>query len=237
MGGCVVLPEVTLVGFAFNNIEYLDELYAAYCTFSPWFKCNSTIIFTNIVFDLQRYPELANAHLPTIGCLQNIRDYSTFVVKHLHKYYRTKHCLIFQNDGFPVNAAAWDASFLSYDYVGAKWWYKDGLNVGNGGFSLRSRALSEAAAILVPEGACHPEDSVVCRNYGEELKKIGFTFAPENVADRFSVECVGGYSGQFGFHSPRQFKSVLDWATGELISTDAVSREALLTYLQAQLGK
>lgn len=231
MSELVTLPEITLVGFAFNDTKYLDEIYAAYCTFSPWLKCNSSIIFSNIKFDLGIYPEFSTAHTPVVHFIKNIQDYSNFVIKHLHKYYHTKHCLIFQNDGFPVNAKAWDNSFLAYDYIGAKWWHKDGLNVGNGGFSLRSRALSEAASKLVPNGKCHPEDTAICRVYGNQLKEMGFIFAPENVADSFSVECIGSYSGQFGFHSPRQFNSVLNWADNNPDYFCKNSRKNLMDYL------
>ena len=55
--------------------------------------------------------------------------------------------LLIQWDGYVVNPEAWDPAFLGCDYLGAKWyWHDDGMRVGNGGFSLRSRRLLDALA-------------------------------------------------------------------------------------------
>ena len=63
------------------------------------------------------------------------------------------------------NPAAWDAAFLDCDYLGAKWfWHNDGMRVGNGGFSLRSRrlllALQDPRIDLV-----EAEDTAICRMF------------------------------------------------------------------------
>lgn len=135
--------------------------------------------------------------------IKSIQEYSKFIIKDLYKYIHTDYCLIVQADGYVMNHKAWSNDFLSYDYIGAKWWYKDGLNVGNGGFSLRSRKLMEFIANDPTITDLHPEDDRICRKYGRYLQDKGFCFAPENVADRFSIEGNQGkvyYSGSFGFH-------------------------------------
>jgi len=128
--------------------------------------------------------------------------YSEYLVREAYKYVKTEHCLIFQHDGFVNNWQAWSDEFLQYDYIGATWWYNDSMNVGNGGFSLRSRRLMELSASICK--LTHPEDHHICRTYRKELEAHGMKFAPDEVADKFSYE---GYrqphkklTNQFGVH-------------------------------------
>jgi hypothetical protein len=103
--------------------------------------------------------------------------------------------------------------FLQYDYIGAPWWYNDECNVGNGGFSLRSKKLQTILQNdpIIFETDC--EDHNICRTYGNYLKSKGVKFAPEDVASTFSIEGdlhgkVSGrekyngdtWNGEFGFH-------------------------------------
>lgn len=132
-------------------------------------------------------------------------QYSHWIIKEAYKHCNTSHMLIIQYDGYVLNWKAWDPEWLQYDYIGATWWYKDGKNVGNGGFSLRSRKLMEIVAndALIKE--THPEDAVICRTHRERLEREhGIKFAPENVADKFSIEGYNQpgkrYTTQFGFH-------------------------------------
>ncbi len=129
---------------------------------------------------------------------------SRFLIKDLHKFFDTSHVLIFQYDGFILNPTAWSDSFLKYDYIGAPWWYDDYQNVGNGGFSLRSKRLCEILANDERVNKFHPEDLMIGRLFRPVLEKHGILFAPECVARRFSFE--GGprvgtkWNGSFGFH-------------------------------------
>lgn len=143
-----------------------------------------------------------DADITPIAPITSKREYSTFVMKELYKHVDTPHVLIIQWDGFVLNPFAWTDAFLDYDYIGAPWprHLCASLNlaeVGNGGFSLRSRRLLECVAAL--DGDCHPEDHVICRTHGEYLRSAGLTFSPEEVASRFSIE-GGRWAGQFGFH-------------------------------------
>ncbi len=134
--------------------------------------------------------------------------YSKFILKELHKYIETKYVLVVQHDGFVRNPEAWTDEFMQYDYIGATWWYKDGKNVGNGGFSLRSKKLLELCANL-PTTATHPEDHVICRDMRPYLESKGIKFAPETLANQFSFEGYnqpGTYTNQFGFHGNRAFR-------------------------------
>lgn len=128
--------------------------------------------------------------------------YSRFCIKDMVKYVETSHVLIIHSDGYLLNPLAWQDEWLQYDYIGAKWWYKDARNVGNGGFSLRSRKLLEMLSKMDLK-EYHPEDHIICRELHDTLEKKGIKFAPDTVADKFSLEAVSGnrvYTGQFGFH-------------------------------------
>ncbi len=127
--------------------------------------------------------------------------YSRFVIKELGRYIATRHVLLIQWDGYLVNPAAWDDRFLEYDYIGARWGaHRDGHDVGNGGFSLRSRRLLDA--LRDPDINRHePEDELICRQYRPMLEaRHGIRFAPAALADRFSFETTYPEGTPLGFH-------------------------------------
>lgn len=143
--------------------------------------------------------------------INTIEQYSHYIAKELYHCIKTSHILIIQHDGYIINPNEWDDSWLQYDYIGATWWYHDGMNVGNGGFSLRSRRLMEIVATDPHITQYHPEDHHICRTYRKYLENTyGIKFAPEDVADKFSYE---GYmqphkslGKQFGFHGKRNMR-------------------------------
>lgn len=140
-----------------------------------------------------------------IARLSDRGAYSAFVLKQLRAYVATPHVLLVQWDGWVIDGARWEAGFLGYDYVGAPWsWQSPGRQVGNGGFSLRSRRLLDVLAedAFVPGD---PEDALICRTWRPALEARGIRFADPVMARRFSVEVEslavahdGGPS--FGFH-------------------------------------
>lgn len=136
--------------------------------------------------------------------LKSREDYSRFMVKEMAGLIDTEFALVIQYDGYVLNYKSWDPEFLKYDYIGAPWWYKDGHNVGNGGFSLRSKRLMDVLAKDEFITETHPEDDVICRKYRKYLEEqYDIKFAPEELAKKFSVEGWKGdksYVGQFGFH-------------------------------------
>lgn len=132
--------------------------------------------------------------------------YSRFCIESMASYIETSHVLIIHADGYVQNPLAWDNEWLQYDYIGATWWYKDGMNNGNGGFCLRSKKLLDILASLDITDY-HPEDDVICRQLRPWLEdKYGIKFAPDEVCNKFSIEAFNvppphnKYNGQFGFH-------------------------------------
>jgi hypothetical protein len=135
-----------------------------------------------------------------IGRLGSRADYSRFMLRDLADHISTSHALCIQWDGFVLSGAAWEPGFLDYDYIGAPWpQFADGYNVGNGGFSLRSRRLMEACGDLPFDGQ-EAEDIVIARRFRKQLEQDGFRFAPEAVARAFAYERTKSTGSEFGFH-------------------------------------
>ena len=132
--------------------------------------------------------------------LRSRSDYSRFMLRELASHICTSHVLCIQWDGFVLNGEAWDPGFLKYDYIGAVWpQFSDSHNVGNGGFSLRSRRLIEACRELPFDGA-EAEDIVIARRSRRRLEQDGIRFAPEPVARAFAYERTRPSGSEFGFH-------------------------------------
>jgi hypothetical protein len=147
-------------------------------------------------------PEVgAGIELVPVARVASARDYSRFVLKDLLAHITTDFVQIVQWDGYVINGAAWTEEFQRYDYIGARWWFReDGRNVGNGGFSLRSRRL--LLALQDPEiGVDLPEDNAICLEYRGLLEsRYGIRVAPAGLADRYAFEGTPPTMREFGFH-------------------------------------
>lgn len=142
--------------------------------------------------------------IPHIG---SIEEYSRFMVKDLASYFYTEFVMVAQWDGFIWNPDLWEDCFLDYDYIGAPW--PDVLlthgapkqfNVGNGGFSIRSKRLQDFLAQSDKITMHRAEDVAICQLNRAYLEEKGFTFAPYEVAERFSLES-GEAVPRFGVHA------------------------------------
>jgi hypothetical protein len=160
--------------------------------------------FGSIKFIGTRNPSINGVEfkeIPKIG----ITDYSKFCLFELSKHVQTDFCLLFQDDGFILNPNLWNECFYDYDYIGSPWplymgWPKEGEQVGNGGFSLRSKKWCEIVSQLWPTWKkTHPEDHVCCITNYDQIIANGLKIAPEELALKFSVENEP-YNGSFGMH-------------------------------------
>lgn len=142
------------------------------------------------------------SHFPTVG------HYCEFMLRGIAEHITTDHVLFVQWDAMAYDSAQWTDQFLDYDYIGAPWpWYPEGRNVGNGGFSLRSRRLLEAC--LDPKIKMDPtnpdavnEDQLIGvagRPYLELTH--GIRYPDTKLAAQFSYE-LGEYQPSFGCHGP-----------------------------------
>ncbi len=123
--------------------------------------------------------------------------YNEFLIKEAWKYVTTSHFIVLQYDGHILDGSAWTDEFLNYDFIGAPWTYKDGRNVGNGGFSLRSKKLHDPFIDVYS-----PEDEIIGRLYRNYIEKKyhDIKYAPEELAHKFSFEMHPPKQKTFGFH-------------------------------------
>lgn len=144
-----------------------------------------------------------------IPALRSAQAYSEFVLRRLADHVSTSHCLLIQWDSHVIDGNRWRPDFLSHDYVGARWpQFDDEHVVGNGGFSLRSRALLEACRDPVFR-ASHPEDLAIGRHNRGWLETRGLSFAPPSLADAFSTERAGDLAASFGYHGAWHMPRIL----------------------------
>lgn len=145
-----------------------------------------------------------------IAPLTSRAAYSEFMIKGLLEHVEHDFVLVVQWDGFATDPSAWDDRFLDYDYVGAPWpHFADCWNVGNGGFSLRSRKLLRA--LRDDRYPAHdPEDVAICREWRADLEKFHqVKFAPGSIAAAFAFERAPPVAPTFGFHGLFNFPRAL----------------------------
>jgi hypothetical protein len=137
-----------------------------------------------------------------IDKIGSIDAYNNFMLRELVHHVQTPYALVIQWDGFVIDPHAWRAEFLEYDYIGAHWhWFPSGSDIGNGGFSLRSRRLLQAMTAPGFEHVKGAEDVVIGRHNRPYLEEAhGIRFATVTVADKFSYERAEPKGRTFGFH-------------------------------------
>ena len=155
---------------------------------------------------------------------------------------RTSHALGIQWDSWVVAPDAWRDDFLAFDYVGAPWWYKDGMNVGNGGFCLRStrflryiRDHRDRFPVVTDL-----DDDLYCRKYRPSLQSAGFEWAPEPIAQAFAFECVrpDKEARHFGFHAVYNFNYGCQDDEGRLLErAEAMAQSNYVTKTNPYLWK
>ena len=190
----LALPTVTLCAVTSVNVPATAAALDA-CLNQAEFA--EALLLTDAAFK-PAHSGIAVVPVPRIA---SARAYSQFILNDLADHVRTEHCLVVQWDGFVLDAGQWDSTFLNFDYIGAPWpQFGDGFDVGNGGFSLRSRRLIEACRDpRFHRGA--PEDVAICRVNRKLLEEEhGFRFADRATAERFAFERSPPPGPTFGFH-------------------------------------
>lgn len=178
--------------------------------------CPETLFFSSLPIHRQTRHDIR--HVP-ISPLASAAQYSDFILTDLAQHVSTDFALIVQWDGFIVDPQAWTDEFLNVDYIGAPWIHQPaGQDVGNGGFSLRSRRLLEMGS--KPWFRCtHPEDLCLAQVNREQLELAGIRFADRTLARRFSREREPRLTDHFGIHgifalaeqmAPAAFETLLE---------------------------
>ncbi len=190
----IKLPNVTLI--CIDCVNHASAIKAI-------FKSIEQIEFGKVKFLTDKLLFSEKFETIIIDKINSKQEYSKFVLTKLNEYIDTDFILIIQYDGYVINPNLWKDYFLNFDYIGAPWWYEDGYNVGNGGFSLRSKKLLNS----LPDNPNleWPEDHYICRLISNELKEyFHIKFAPESIAKLFSYEPNPKHpefkNNSFGFH-------------------------------------
>ena len=151
--------------------------------------------------------EIGREHVRA-GPFADLAEAGRFTTYEVPKHIETSHALFIHWDSWIVDPGMWRPEFLTYDYIGAPWWFSDGNNVGNSGFCLRSKRLLEFLAAnekAFPIGT--PEDLTLCRTYRKRLPQ--FRWAPQTLAHEFAFERTRGTEPSFGFHGMFNWPHVL----------------------------
>lgn len=199
------LPDVTLVGVD-SRTPQLALQAMQHCRAQVGFA--RTLLFTDAATAAGPLPDGVQA-LPVQ--IDSVSAYSHFMLRGLLPHIHTSHLLVVQWDGYLLDAAQWSPEFLACDYIGAL--FRDepeGRNVGNGGFSLRSRRLLQALQDprITPT---HPEDACIAQQHRPLLEQAhGIRFAPPALAARFAYERVAPNGPTFGFHGLFNLPRVMD---------------------------
>lgn len=133
-------------------------------------------------------------------------SYCNLLLKGMLEHVETKYVIFQQWDAMVHDGSRWHDFFLLNDYIGAVWpWRPHGQNVGNGGFSLRSRRLLEA--LQAPHIQLDPagehgvqEDNYIGILHRPWLESQGMVFALAPVADKFSIELSPNASQAMAHH-------------------------------------
>jgi hypothetical protein len=197
----LVLPDVTLV-----MIETREHALASLAVRD----CLQQAKFGDVLIFTDKPDAFADqGHIHAVPDWPDKIGWSRFSWQGVAPYMRTTHALCIQWDSWIVDPDMWCGDFLSYDFIGAPWWYKDGMNVGNGGFCLRSTKLMRYLRNNRDRFPCITalDDDLLCRKYRTSLQDIGFTWAPEDLASQFSFEVKrpSPDSRHFGFHAAYNF--------------------------------
>lgn len=196
------LPDVTLVCY---EVVAHDLMTLAVRDAMEKVQFGGVIVWTNKKLDLDKSVQ----QILVDGKTNKI--HSGLVMWYsAYKVVKTTHMLNIEWDAGVHKVNSWHPEFMCYDYIGAPWPWHPSHRVGNGGFSLRSRRLMEYLANHIEWfPICHPDDDALCRRYADALTGIGFKFAPEELADKFSFERRDPHD-TFGFHGLFNFPYVFD---------------------------
>jgi hypothetical protein len=198
----LTLPDVTLVLIETRNHD-LAQLALEECERRAEF--GDVLIFTDRPAQFLR----ANRRVVTVPDWPSKIGWSRCFWQEVAPHMRTSHALHIQWDSWIVAPEMWRDEYLDYDFIGAPWWYKDGMNVGNGGFCMRSTKLMRFLRKHRAQFPCITDldDDLLCRRYRPTLQQCGFEWAPESLAINFAFETTrpDPSARHFGFHAAYNF--------------------------------
>ncbi len=165
-------------------------------------NANQIILITSK--NLENNEIFKSLEIINVNPINTFKKYNNFVIYELYKYIKTSHVLLIQWDGFILNHKKWHDSFLDYDYIGAPFIPRTQdpnycrnsngafYSIGNGGFSIRSLKLLEAAKKYNLKDnkrlTENHEDGFYCVYHRDFLESKGFKWANFSLASKFAIE-------------------------------------------------
>jgi len=157
------MPEVTVLAYHFWGKEGYEAAFekVRHAFEETWRHCGklkSVLVVNETAPCVERFAaENSNVEVQVEQSLVpgKIFTMSADMNGKLHERFRTPYVLVIQNDGYPLRPGLEDFlgkyDFIGAPYVGLQWWKRlvawlTNYHVQNGGFSLRSHAICEAAA-------------------------------------------------------------------------------------------
>lgn len=233
-GNKLQLPDVTVFSFCWGTEHVEKSLRAMLIAMDQVDFKRSVLITDSSKTDLSLFGQAIDRHnIKVCDMSVDLNDnmsnddanrigFCESFVQQTNKYIFDDFCLNIQHDSTIIDIEKWDNRFLDYDYIGAPWpmhiiqasdmvagRIEEIPNVvGNGGFSLRTRAFVEESAKL---GWEHKnEDLNICVFNYDTMTSAGIKFAPPELAAQFSKEHptpFGNFNrnmlfsyNSFGFH-------------------------------------
>lgn len=202
------LPDVTLVCVTSVKIDQNVKALK---------QSMEGIKFGDVKFISDICPEDLPKNVNYVNCDKLSYDgFSEYTFLKLWKDIETSHSLLVHHDGFVVRPDLWSDEFLNFDYIGAPWIYSetsyitdDGehVDVGNGGFCLRTKKMLELPTQLglklEHRQGFYNDDGNFCVYHRKTFLENGIKYAPKEIAAKFSTEIIipGLSQESFGFHS------------------------------------
>lgn len=205
----IKLSNVDLIIIDCLNI---NKALSVLCHCSEMIEFGSSKIFSHIKpFDIPEHIEFIK-----IDQLDSIEKYSDFCLK-LNLFISNDYVLLIQTDGFILNPELWNDKFLDYDYIGSPFPNFGDLpnDIGNGGFSLRSKKfLNYATTFETTNGQA--EDMFLTVDHYKDALDYGINFPDLQIALKFASSYdlpqykINHYqqNEHFGFHNRRLFNQL-----------------------------
>lgn len=227
--------DITVITYIYGTTQYVSAHFYQIenALRETWFHFGllKTVIVTNVITsEINHFADLFSGWIRLDICNNlipgDLYHYSRDCIENLHERFSTPYMLFVHPDGFPLRPGI-DDFIGTYDYIGAPWTQPDDLwgrlflsrhnRVGNGGFSLRTHEICEAASILykkrwhiIPNIFLLYEDYFFCRflpKFDPSYRRQ-FQFAPLETAKKFALEHFDNMpsSTPLGFHSAEAFE-------------------------------
>ena len=218
------------IGYVLADTHYHTLAHNALSNSLAKFPSDDVLVFTD-------RPEFWHGYRHrTIDRIASIEDYNRTIISGLAEHAISDFYLVIQYDGFVLDGGSFLDEFLEYDYIGALWPHFGFHQVGNGGFSLRSRRLIDAVAELGSlRSNGEAEDVFICRTVRPLLERLHYVrFAEVGLAKRFAFESPGQTHETFGFHGflnlPLVYRSNPEYLLQNLPAEVVRKRQAELMY-------